>query len=529
MKINIETSLQVLGSKIYALLSGFFSVSCSSDEFYFFPQVPLNTESGIKWDRYDAGVIDDVLKELSIRENQLYDLHAMDLTSEQQIDLDLLQQVIARVKLFLSGLGFWRLQPTFYLTIAGIGLVEALESGEPEFKASRAIDLPYFLDQAAENLKNIPGVYRDLGQAMIPEFRTFIVSLIPHIPEIQHSLPALQRFEEKLAVVPTYEQAHVPPEVLHDLLLYHTSGIRDVAAINQLLDQEILEMKQILEKEGRTLAVTYGMRPDHNTSWRQILEQIPAPSETDLIQLYSGEINRLAQECKKKGILFDNVLQGCAVEAKQVPQYLRAIRTASSYSISPGHPPGRGTFYVSIPDAASSSKTADHLEYKMLCAHETYPGHHLMDSSRWLLSHPLRRPVEQPVYYEGWACFAEELMRITGYFSRPEERFLLAKRRYWRAVRGKVDLGMQTGAMDIQTSASCLINAGVEKEKSLSISKKYLLNPGYQLCYTTGIRHFLDLYQRFGSNDLNKFIKTTLTQGEVGFSALEQVLHAQIN
>jgi len=162
----------------------------------------------------------------------------------------------------------------------------------------------------------------------------------------------------------------------------------------------------------------------------------------------------------------------------------------------------------------------------MLTAHETYPGHHLLDISRWNMVRSLRRPVEQPVFYEGWACFAEELLRLTGYFSTPEERFLLAKRRLWRAVRGKVDLGMQKGTMDINAAVGYLEETGVYGKHAVSVVKKYLLNPGYQLCYTLGVRRFLDLFSRFGLNNLQKFVKITLTQGEIGFPALGKVMES---
>jgi uncharacterized protein (DUF885 family) len=132
--------------------------------------------------------------------------------------------------------------------------------------------------------------------------------------------------------------------------------------------------------------------------------------------------------------------------------------------------------------------------------------------------------IERPLFYEGWACFAEELLRLTGYFRGPDERLLLARRRLWRAIRGKIDLGLQTGTMDLPTAARNLVKTGVPAPNAMAVVRKYPLNPGYQLCYTIGIRRFLDLYQRCGRHNLHKFATTVLGQGEIGFQDLEQVL-----
>ncbi|MBN2538579.1 MAG: DUF885 family protein, partial [Deltaproteobacteria bacterium] len=196
-------------------------------------------------------------------------------------------------------------------------------------------------------------------------------------------------------------------------------------------------------------------------------------------------------------------------------------RSASGYSISPGHPPSGGIFYVID---AHASQGEDLREYPMLSAHETYPGHHLMDISRWSLKRSCRRTVEQPIVYEGWACFAEELMKLTGYFDGPADRLLLARRRLWRAVRGRVDIGLQTGTIDIPEAAEYLKKTGIDEKRAIGLARRYPLNPGYQQCYTIGLRRFLNLFDTYGRDDKRRFVQTVLGQGEIGFTSLERVL-----
>ncbi len=164
------------------------------------------------------------------------------------------------------------------------------------------------------------------------------------------------------------------------------------------------------------------------------------------------------------------------------------------------------------------------LEYRMTAAHEAWPGHHLLDSCRCNLDRPLRRPLEFPLFYEGWACLAEELMARTGYFDDPWDRFLLAKRRAERAARGLIDLGLQSGRMTSEQAVKLLARVGYRQETARSVVPKYLLRPGYQVCYTFGLKHGLNLLDLYGKDDVGEFSRTILQEGEIGFDRLGAIL-----
>lgn len=101
---------------------------------------------------------------------------------------------------------------------------------------------------------------------------------------------------------------------------------------------------------------------------------------------------------------------------------------------------------------------------------------------------------------------------------------LLARRRLTHAVRAKVDVGLQTGTMDIQEAAEHLQGTGISRERAIFLVRKYALNPGYQLCYTLGLRRFIDLLAQYGHNNLSGFVRTVLNQGEIHFTDLAKVL-----
>ena len=230
----------------------------------------------------------------------------------------------------------------------------------------------------------------------------------------------------------------------------------------------------------------------------------------------------MGTHCLDKGLVTHDTLTACPVEVTTVPAHLAPIRSAAAYSMPPGHPPRGGTFYL----MASRKFQRIPRAVKLLTAHETFPGHHLLDTARWDHRRPVRRHVEFPLFYEGWASFSEELMFDTGFFSSDTERVLLAKRRFWRAVRGRIDVDLQTGARELHAAAAYLMETGLKKEHALSMVKRYTLKPGYQLSYTLGRRGFRTLYNRYRPADgqPEAFARRVLAQGEIGLDQLEREL-----
>jgi uncharacterized protein (DUF885 family) len=188
----------------------------------------------------------------------------------------------------------------------------------------------------------------------------------------------------------------------------------------------------------------------------------------------------------------------------------------------PGHPPRGGTFYV------DDRYHPDHLpqDFRLLTAHETYAGHHLLDTARWSLPRPLRRHIEFPLFYEGWACFSEKLMFHTGFFTGATDRFLLAKRRFWRALRGLADLDIQTGRKTIPEAAEFLTASGMGRRQAAAMVRRYALKPGYQLCYTIGMRWFERIYEAWRKKNGNPadFARIIFAAGEIGLANLEKMI-----
>jgi uncharacterized protein (DUF885 family) len=108
-------------------------------------------------------------------------------------------------------------------------------------------------------------------------------------------------------------------------------------------------------------------------------------------------------------------------------------------------------FYVTTRFSRQKGDRADillkkriHREYKPLTAHETIPGHHFLDSIRRPLKNPVRRQIESPLFYEGWASYSESLLSEYEYTSDPLDRLVDLKRNLWRSARCQIDAGLTT-------------------------------------------------------------------------------------
>ena len=515
-----------VGNKIFEYLGRTFPVASSSDEFIYFPQVQLSKPEWNTWDNFSTDSIEETVRRLSSWEGELDVLSLNESDSASQIDTALLKKMMRSLREQLSDVRTWESQPTFHLTLACIGLAEALESENPAAKHERAISLSNFLDQARLNLANVPILFRDIGLEMVEDTRNYLVMLAKSLPELQSALTALDRFEEVLKRVPTRDDFLLPKDLLERIIRFHLHCDMDIEDIDHALDREIEDAQTMLVKEAENLVAKQSGVPHPERIWLEALRNVPVLNANiqEPVRLFQEEIERQAYHCIAQGLVSSRIVSTCPVTVLPMPSFLSAIRVGASYSISPQHPPTGGKFYVATRYTNEESRRSSLREYRMTCSHETYPGHHLLDCPRWSLKQPLRRNIEYPTFYEGWACFAEELMNVTGYFSEPVDRLLLARRRLAHAIRGKVDIGLQTGAMDFATAAQYLEETGISHERAEILVRKYPLNPGYQVCYTIGLRRFRDLLHRYGGMGLPVFVQTVLNQGEILFTDLEKIL-----
>jgi uncharacterized protein (DUF885 family) len=246
----------------------------------------------------------------------------------------------------------------------------------------------------------------------------------------------------------------------------------------------------------------------------------PDAGEVDILALYRGEVARLWEFWQQSGAL--PPLKGRVVVA-QTPVYLKSLRSSASYA-APWGPPGErpGYFYVT-PEIEAAGHHFRH--YRFLSAHETVPGHHLLDAARLSLGAPVARQYESPLFYEGWACYAETLLMSEGYLTSQADYLVYWQRRLWRALRGLADLELQRGRWNLDQGLDCLHRAGYPEATARLQVLHLTLNPGYQLCYTLGLKEMLRLRDLFTARlGPVRFHEIILGGGQLPFALVEQRL-----
>ncbi len=511
----VDNQLALLAGDVFDSLAAQFPICMASDEFHFFPQARASAFDWSRWDDFSPPALAPIIEKLTRWEHDL-DQHLLHpFTSAHAIDAAMLGRVISTLRDQFALVKVHETQPTFYLTIVGIGLAEALEAGSPALEA-RLKHLPGFLDQAIGNLTCIPGLFRDLGTAMLAKQRRWLASLRlsePYRTPITH---ALQRLNDHLRQVPVDEEFRLPVALYERIAVEHMGCLLTPDEIAGELELEIAETRAVLDKSAASMAPG---RP-----WQTVVETLPHPAASPggAQQVYRDAISELARHCSSQGLIAVDEIVQCPVTVRGIPEYMRPVRSNAAYSMPPIHPPKGGTFFI-LETGEGTSIPAD---YRLLTAHETYPGHHLLDTSRWRQTRPIRRHIEFPIFYEGWASFAEELMFATGFFCGPVDRVLMAKRRFWRAVRGRIDFDIHMRRRTLDEAAAFLAEQGMDPGRATAMVRRYSLKPGYQLAYTMGRRRFRRLYDDSCRKGIDPvaFARRVLAQGEIGFDHLAQIL-----
>jgi len=514
-----NSTVQDLAQELYSYLARRFPVCCWSDEFVFFPQaLEENTDYSV-WDDLSPDSVKDAVDHLRRFRGRLGESvcsGGVDADGEQSLS-GLLNWVTRNLEEQFTHVRTHATQPTFALTAATMGLIQALQSGKGEAFSQRLRTLPWFLKRAFESLASVPELYRDLGVKMAGDVTRWIGSFDSG-SQAGPALESVREYGEKLSRLPVKKDFYLDPDILERAVRYHTGSMLSLAeAIGELEDEAAVTI-HLLKEEARKLG--------HGSDWEKGYSAIggdPVP-DGGTKELLRFEIERLRDHCMQFGLRGPNRPERSRLSIEFLPPSLSSIRAADSYNAIPGYPFQGGVLYIFGGGSLGNSSGKIHPVYRMTAAHEVYPGHHLLDLCRWTHPEPVLRPVEYPLFYEGWACFGEDLMLDTGAFDRSYDRLILLRRRFRHAIRGMVDLKFHSGKTDLSEAARNLMSAGFSGKRAVDTVRKYALRPAYQMCYTIGRRRFGRLFESCGQGDVSGFVNKVLSSGELLFEDLEKVI-----
>jgi uncharacterized protein (DUF885 family) len=291
---------------------------------------------------------------------------------------------------------------------------------------------------------------------------------------------------------------------------------------------DILEFARDAYRNTQDRLGNLSRRMNGTMRWDRIIyEKIPSiRSQEELLEIYKREVQGLRHFFHAQDSL--SIPSGEAVRVLQTPSYLQSLRATASYRAPlTGNRKGHGIFYIT-PGNENMGMIASHSPY--LSAHETYPGHHILDHIRINHPNPIARQIESPLFYEGWACYGELLLDELGYITDPHRQLIGLKRQLWRNLRAALDVELQTGKTTLSQAAHEIETIGFSPERSKRQVRRFALSPGYQSCYSLGMHEIIRLKEMYAPKlGLKTFHDTLLDGGQLPFHLVERRLEAAVN
>ncbi|MDQ2587548.1 DUF885 domain-containing protein [Saccharothrix yanglingensis] len=386
---------------------------------------------------------------------------------EGSVDRDLVISVLRGLRARASW-PEWRRDPSAYTGAVLFPLFTAFLHRlrpEPELVASvvgRLAEVPSVLAACRANLD--PGLASAKivrrGAAQARTGRAFLTGTLPaevSDPALRAELaeaaePAARAFDELAAFLDEFETRAAGDwrmgEELYSRLLVDQEVLGYGAA--ELHERGKAAYAE-LEAEMRELAG----QDDWHAVMLSLQDDYP-PTPEDMRAEYEAETRRAREFLAEHGLVTLPEGEDCRVVPS--PTFQRPVLSVASYMSPPPLTDRRtGHFFVPFPpDGFTAEQTAQRLrtnsraQMASIAVHEAYPGHHWHLS--WLAAQdrPVRKVFRTPYFSEGWALYAEKLLREHGYFTTREKELAHVEARLFRAARMIVDTALHCGDMGVE-------------------------------------------------------------------------------
>jgi len=411
-----------LADEYFEYLAQCFPVMCASDEFHFLPRAQAAGKYYDRLDNLSSQAIEENIVKLKEFQIDFSKLAGREDNLENIIDLQLLQANIAGILIELEKKRSWQYNPMLYLKIAFIGLDHALtkpatDHGESIDRVmSRLSAIPRLLKQVPDNIASVPETYHQTSLYMLADCRRYLDVVGNNLLEVSagkqaemlstclaDTSVALKSLDGFLTALPPEPDHRFAIETLETTLKNHFLSVRSVDDIYQMA---LVDWEENLSQLERLKS-----KIDPAATWQELYHAYFPPDidNSDTMTLYGQEMERLRIFFSQQG--FSSADLNRPVEISDTPAYLRSVRGAASFAAAfTADDREKSYFYITTLLPGHHTAQADtllkkrfHREFKMLTAHETIPGHHFLDSIRRRLKNSVRRQIESPLFYEGWA------------------------------------------------------------------------------------------------------------------------------
>jgi hypothetical protein len=530
-----KRSLNAIASDYFTYIGRHLPQQCASDEFYYLPRSEVAIQHLSSLDELTPENIQDHIRYV---ENLLREISPEERDDvEEEIDRLLLKQSMESFIREYDDAKRWRDDPTLYVKIPLFATDQVLSQGDSTRDHVRAnlstlfAQIPSFLSMAGKNLSSSSEISLQVALNMTQDaihfythdIRAFIEEKIGANEELltknRAVVEAWERYEKELLQLPSRNSFALGEDGLKKILaisLSYPKSLEEIREIAQYIYQGTLEKIHALAR-----------KIDSRKSWNRIIYENlpPISSPAEVMQLFQKEVARLRRFFYSQEII--TFPFGEKLTVLQTPSFLQSLRATASYRAPlTGNTSGHGVFYIT-PGKEDLGLISSHCPY--LSAHETYPGHHILDHLRIHHSNPIRRQIESPLFYEGWACYAEHLLDELEYIQDPRQQLIGLKRKLWRSLRATLDVELQMGKITLAQGAKKIETVGYAAKRAERQIRRFALTPGYQLCYSIGMYEILRIRKRFSSHvGLKAFHDTLLDGGQLPFHLVERRLEAKL-
>jgi uncharacterized protein (DUF885 family) len=419
----------------------------------------------------------DDLSEASITRRVTRDTHWLEqfravadheLSADEAIDRDLAISIL-RGRQILEDWEGWRRQPDTYLNPGMSGIFALfLHQLRPmdelvEAAVSRMRQIPDNLEAGRRNLRPelVPAIFLDRAANQARAGARYVREILP----AQVEDPSLRA---RLAA------AGETAGAAYDGYVAFLEEMRPAAAGEWALGEErysaLLRDKELLgfgarELRDRGQAAYDGLAEDlarcarelrDTDDWKAVLDELNEdhPRTPEEMRIgYENWTERSRVFLREHELVSFPEGEDCAVVPS--PHFQRPVLAVASYMQPPPFSDRmKGHFFVPFPpDGASDEEVQKRLASNSYpgipttAVHEAYPGHH------WHLvmmkSNPsrMRQVFRTPYFSEGWALYAERMMREQGFFTDLRHEMFQYEATIFRAARIVVDTSLHMGEM----------------------------------------------------------------------------------
>jgi uncharacterized protein (DUF885 family) len=441
-----------------------------------------------------------------------------DLTASERIDRDLLTSVL-RGRQLVQPLETWKRQPATYLN-PGLNGVFSLflhrlrpEKDLAEAARSRLSQVPRNVSDGIANLDlgRTPRVYleRAIGQAKAAA--KYARELVPN--EVKDAGAKQRLAEAGAAAAKAFDEFATYLEARRD-------GATGNYAIGEELYSGLLKEKELLpfgtrelrEKgaEQWTLLSTEANRIAKEIdggTWQETcdrLNKVHAPTPEGMREEYEEWTEKARSFLRDTELVTLPKGEECSVEPS--PPFQRPILAVASYQRPPAFKDTlHGHFFVPYPpDGTSNEEVQKRLEgncsagIPTTAVHEAYPGHHWhLVMAKANPSH-VRRIFGTAYFSEGWALYAERVMREQGFFTDPKHLLYQYEATIFRAARIVVDTSLHMGEMTFDQAVKHMVEKGNLTEPNARAEVgRYCSWPTQASSYLTGMLEIVDIRTRW--------------------------------